>query len=38
MGLLLVWCLKRIQDYDLTEMGKVIIPGHLNDFLNVACP
>ena len=36
-GLLLVWCLKRIQEYDLTEMGKVVIPAHLDDFVNVMC-
>ena len=40
-GSLLFWCLNRIQEYDLAEMGKVVIAVHqLDDFIkfNVVCP
>ena len=33
-GLLLFWCLKRIQEYDLAEVEKVVIPTHLDDLVN----
>ena len=38
-GLLPFWSLKRIQEYDLAEMGKVFIPAHLDDLVkcNVVC-
>ena len=36
-GLLLFRCLKRIQQYDLAEMGKAVIPSNLDDFVNVVC-
>ena len=31
-------CLKRIQEYDLAEVKKVVIPTHLDDLVNVVCP
>ena len=37
-GLLLFWCLKRMQEYDLAEVEKVVIPTHLDDLVNVVCP
>ena len=30
--------MKRIQEYDLAEMGKDVIPAHLDDLVNVVCP
>ena len=34
-GLLRFWCFKRIQEYDLVETGKVLIPAHLDDLVNL---
>ena len=32
-GLLRFWCLKRIQEYDLVETGKVLTLAHLDDLV-----
>ena len=34
-GLLLFWCFKRSQEYDLVETGKVLNPAHLDALVNV---
>lgn len=36
-GLLLFWRLKRINEYYLAQMRKVVIPTHLDDLVNLLC-
>ena len=37
-GLALFGYLNRIREYDLVETGKLVMPAHLDDLINVVCP